>query len=690
MVEGDLRVIAGSALDFSYLNDGKTISLPLQSLAQQDGSMSLAVNQQSKRLFCAVMPMQDVFGGVPSHQDANDYAEELHRRGYNMVRFVSLQDVLMAGRKIDFDYDVNKLDHWFYFLAALKKRGIYWQMDVVSWENGAYAAANRFNRNKSKHLIARLYSDAQAMQHWQNIVKTLLLKKNPYTGINTLTDPALALVTLVNENDLLQIINITQRLPSWLDGATQKVLNHLFMEWLQKYAPPLYARAKQQDKSLFSHASIHMPWSAAITQFAVARSIAIHQEMSQHLRHKGYQGLITGMNSDGNQIGSGIPRQGLDVLTSHAYHDLPQELGTVNQTLGPKRRHSMRSSTTDSIEYVRRLLLARQANKPFIVDEYNHAFPNPWRREAALLIPAYAAFQGWDGICRFARPVELAYGHSQAPRNHYITAFGVGMDPIARGGESIAAMLFLRRDVSVGRSMRRLELQPEPMIASGAAWQRWPKSLGLLGLNNRMAIDWSAHPHQKGALALNPSFFLQSQGQQQRQLQVTQVSSTHNTPDHQIHIAGKQITINTARTEAVSFEQGDNVTVSRLHIQDADSPGLVAISALDAYSLADSRHLLLVYLTDAHNTAMEMSGNTLTDHGHLPVLLRSGQVHITLQQKTDQACNIKAYSLSMQGKRMEQITRVKSYSQHKQCMLDIHLDTAKLHHPALYFELVRL
>jgi len=38
MVEGDLRVIAGSALDFSYLNDGKPISQPLQSLPQQDGS----------------------------------------------------------------------------------------------------------------------------------------------------------------------------------------------------------------------------------------------------------------------------------------------------------------------------------------------------------------------------------------------------------------------------------------------------------------------------------------------------------------------------------------------------------------------------------------------------------------------------------------------------------------------------
>ncbi len=684
-----MRVVAGSALDFSYLNNDGSISSPVQLLMQQGRTVNLAINQKKKRLFCAVMPMQDVFGGVPNHQDADSYAEELYRRGYNMVRFVSLQDVFMAGQKIDFDYDEDKLDRWFYFLAALKKRGVYWQLDVVSWENGGYAAANRFNRNKSQHLIARLYSDSQAMQHWQKIVKTLLLRKNPYTGGNTLTDPALALVTLVNENDLLQIINITQRLPSWIDSETQEALNDLFMEWLHTHNAGLYKQAKDQKNRLFLRASIDMPWSAEVTRFAVSRSITIHQQMRKYLRQQGYQGLLTGMNSDGNQIGSAIPRQTLDVLTSHAYHDLPQELGTLNQMLGPKRKHSMLSSTSDSIEYLRRLLLARQSNKPFVVDEYNHAFPNPWRREAALLVPSYAAFQGWDGICRFARPVELAYGHSKAPRNHYITAFGVGMDPIARGGESVAAMLFLRRDVQEGRSIRYLELQPEQMMASGAAWQRWPKSLGVLGLNHRIALDWSARPHQKGAKSLTPNFFLQSQQEQQKELLIDTEPSIYNTPEGQIHIVGKQIVINTARTEAVSFEQGDKVIVSRLRVQNSDSPGLVAVSALDDYTIMESRHLLLVYLTDAHNTDMKMSGKTLVDHGHLPVLLRSGQVQITLNQKVNDTCNIKMYSLSMQGTRMEQVTSMKSIRQNKLCVLDIHLNTATLKHPALYFELVR-
>jgi len=692
ITEKNMRVIRGSALDFSTLNPPKEdISEHLKVVHDVKGAHFFYKNKQ-RRLFCAVMTFQNVFGGFPSHQDSDEYADELSIRGYNLVRFMSLQDVLMQGYRKNFDYDAERLDRLQYFMAALKKRGIFWEVDVLSWDVGGPAANERYLKGTSRMFRSHLFYDSKAMLAWKGIVDHLFLRKNPYTGTSLLADPALAIITPVNENDLLQSINIAMRVNSWLDKTVKYQLNIAFSHWLKQHAPIKFSRLSKGDRSLFnSHTSI----LAEIVGFSIERSQRTHHTMTSYLREKGYRGLITGMNNDGNQIGSSIPRQGLDVITMHAYHDHPTELGTVNQTFGPTRRHTMLSSTDGSMDYLRRLFMARQANKPFVVDEYNHAFPNPWRREAALVIPAYGSLHDWDGICRFSRPVELAYGHTEASRHHYATAFGVGMDPIARAGETLAGLLFLRQDVHPTDKVLRLQMNQDDFIDSGIAWQRWPLSINGLGLLTKTEVLWVKQgKHQKGFVPLYPHDFKKNHAELLptflKVLHVDKhfsISEGYVSSNKEVRTKNKQIIVSTSNTEAASFDGSTPIHINHLNIQQSNSAGLLSISSIDQQPLATSKRMLLIYLTDARNSDMVIKGKTLTKHGHLPILIRSGSVKFSFQRANSAGCLMDMYALTLQGKRVEKMkTHVERNKQH--CMLNATVDTKKLHQPSLYFELI--
>ena len=73
--------------------------------------------------------MEPGLGGFPDHADADRYALQLARHGYNIARLTFLDASLMSGRDGDFDFDPQVLDRIHYLLAALKRNGISWIID---------------------------------------------------------------------------------------------------------------------------------------------------------------------------------------------------------------------------------------------------------------------------------------------------------------------------------------------------------------------------------------------------------------------------------------------------------------------------------------------------------------------------------------------------------------------------------
>ena len=63
----------------------------------------------------------------------------------------------------------------------------------------------------------------------------------------------------------------------------------------------------------------------------------------------------------------------------------------------------------------------------------------------------------------------------------------------------------------------------------------------------------------------------------------------------------KLMTVITPKTEAIVFDEPKPTNLKQLSILNADSPALVAISAMDNQPLANSKRMLLILSTDARN-----------------------------------------------------------------------------------------
>lgn len=153
------------------------------------------------------------FGGAfPPHDEADVLAKRLASLGFNCVRIHHIDKECAprgiwkkAARKDTFDPD--QLDRLHYFLAALKRQGIYWNLNLhvsrAYWEGADFADGLTPEERRAKlptHCkgIDRLDERLIAMQ--KDYARAFLATVNPHTGCAPVDDTALAMVEINNEN----------------------------------------------------------------------------------------------------------------------------------------------------------------------------------------------------------------------------------------------------------------------------------------------------------------------------------------------------------------------------------------------------------------------------------------------------------------------------------------------------------
>lgn len=678
----DLQIAAASALDFSTLFPIPPGAGTAHITTDTQGHFTLGGKRI--RFLSAVLVHGGPNGGFPDHAGADVLARQLRMHGYNLARLHFVDATLMQGRVNDFDFDPVQLDHFFYLLSALKREGIFWEIDAMTSWNGAYGdvGANRFNQTHELKLA--VYTDPTAQKHWKRLVDNVLTLENPYTGLPTLQDPMLALVTLVNEGGL----GFTSR------KGYSPILRPLFRDWLaRRYGDPAQLRKAWGAASPESWSDITLPGryehsarAADMARFSSDLERSTARWMTDYLREKGYAGLITSFNN-GKDLQASIARQDMDVVTMHAYFDRP------NNFVRPGSRETGESSLPQLAPYMRQLASARHWGKPFLVDEYDHVFWNSWRREAGILIPAYASLQDWDGISRFANPVVLGYGMDRVPRHQAIYPFGIGMDPIARAGETLAALLYRRGDLQVARSAITIDLNQSYLFEKRGALGQMPEDISRLALLTGVGLrlDGQGRPGQaKGGTTLNLQPSDPVSGRLQQGLGILnsrlgmgtesrwkeQVAGLHargvlkpanrtdveqgvyesDTGEILLDSRKHRLQVVTPRTAAVVFDNGLPIQLKHLRIETADGPALVAASSLDGLPLDQSRRILLTLASDAQNSGMGFADpdrKVLLSLGQLPVKIRTAKVSIFLAHRNPDGLQL--YALALNGERQSSL-----------------------------------
>ncbi|WP_426229904.1 glycoside hydrolase [Pararhizobium sp. DWP3-4] len=632
-----------SPLDFSSILPNPPIEDGSRLLTGKQGNLVRAkAPDKPVKLLCASLAWSPASGGFPNHADADLYAAQLAKHGYNIARLHFVDASLMFGRNRDFDFDPETLDRVHYLLAALKRNGIYWIMDGLSSWRGAYGGYDD-RWEPSSDLKLALYFDGKAFDHWLEFQRRFLTLVNPYTGTAPIDDSALALVILVNENNIEfdSIVREREGKPHYDDR-----LKLPFNAWLkQRYGssdalskawPDLKSDERLEDASIALPKSRYedSPRLKDLQAFFVSVETSTTARMTDALRGLGYRGEISNFNN-WPTLQTTLSREALPVITMNTYQDW---VGSYS----PGATMTQKSSLDDGAGYMRLIAAARWLGKPFVVSEYDHLFWNRYRYEAGLVMPAYAAQQGWDVLCRHAHgPIILKYGEPY-PHKKGMLPYAIALDPVARAGETLAALLFRRGDVATSKLTIPFLVRGEQDLTDDMQ-AREPEQLTELGLVGAIGMTKAA----TGSLSVGQP---RSSVDPQTILDAAKAAgllATDNQTDLKTGLyesdTGEllldrlrgQLRVSTPKTEAVAFSTlREPVNLGSVRVEASDGNGMLAVSVLDdAESIVQSHRLLVIYATDAHNTGMKFRDDedkVIADFGQLPVLIRKGYVDLSL------------------------------------------------------------
>jgi hypothetical protein len=176
----------------------------------------------------------------PEKKDAPKIASHLAKYGVNIVRFHHMDmmqspDGIWASVNPDRVLDAGQLDRLDFFIAELKKNGIYADLNLLvsrPFARGPELAKDIDSVREWKTRAALGFFDAAIVDLQKKYARDLLTHQNPYTGNAYAQEPAVALIEINNENGLAQtyLSGNIDTLPQYY----KKELETLWNAWLSK------------------------------------------------------------------------------------------------------------------------------------------------------------------------------------------------------------------------------------------------------------------------------------------------------------------------------------------------------------------------------------------------------------------------------------------------------------------------
>ncbi|MCH4540034.1 glycoside hydrolase [Ochrobactrum sp. POC9] len=650
VTQQNLEIEAGSPLDFSTFLLNPAITEERRLILNPDGHIALQGNPSAPyRLLCGTI------GNIPDNATADKMAVQLRRHGYNCVRFHFLDIALMEGQLQDFEYRQDILDRFRYYMAALKQNGIYWIVDGLTSNGGALGGVTDRWGTEGR-LKLKTHVENAAFGHWLRFQVDIFGTVNPYTGLVPFEDPAMAVVVPFNENGL--------SFNSWiyangdLQGLTE--LRVPFNQWLRERYSTTAALANAWGSELalnenLENSTVILPanryaGTARLRDFArflVDIETRTMERMSDCIRAMGFKGVVAPYNN-WTGIQPALTRSNQAGVAMNTYHDWIGDMSPGGQI-------EQNSSLANAVEYFRLAASARHFGKPFVMTEYDHLFWNRFRYEAGLAMPSYAAFQGWDVLCRHSNgALVLGYGGSDF-NEQYIRPYRTALDPIARAGETLAALLFRRGDVA--KAAHQIVAQVQDVSNLVGLDTQEPDAVTIMSLMTGFAQGDAAQA--PGAVLVGSPRQINSQAAAITFLRNSGVLAVDNLSDAasgiyasdtgeiMLDIAAKQMRVVTPHTEAVAFASVTQaISLGQMTVWNASGASLFAVSSLDGQTVAQSSKLLIIMATNARNTGMTFSDTEqkiVSNYGALPVEIKVEWVQFSLS--TDRPWRISPINL---------------------------------------------
>ncbi len=424
---------SGSALDFS--------SIAIDSPAGKYGPLKAVGNHFEFQNSPGIT--QVLYGAnlttsacAPEKAKSDLVAVRMTRIGYNTIRLHHYDDLWQANEN-DTNGDTYR-DRMDYFISNAKNRGLYLYLDMYSSRKVKYSdlgldGEGNMTGAEYKFLAvtgAALADDATAVSsghvaaysNWCNFVMSVLGHTNTYTGMTYAADPAISIISVVNEPAFST---------SW---SSVRNLEPVKYAWKKCHGATL--------ANLFP-ASSQSVGSAMWNTFILWLQTNGYSEMVDYCRDAGYNGLLTVAYDKRCNLDSASGLSDFDFHDSHSYVDHPS--GDIpERTIDGENPLSGLPEYVDTGSSQYANVLNQRPGVPHTLSEWNHCTPNPLRGVGALLGSAYMRSRGWDGIWRFA----YAQGSSNLFDTTTPNSFDVSKDEVMKASDAGVVSFFLRGDVT--------------------------------------------------------------------------------------------------------------------------------------------------------------------------------------------------------------------------------------------------
>ncbi|MBN1506679.1 MAG: hypothetical protein JW955_07525 [Sedimentisphaerales bacterium] len=585
----------------------------------------------------------------PSKADAPVVAAHLARFGINCVRFHFLDSnwsasLFVRGSDSTRSLDPNQLDILDYFVAELKKRGIYTNLNLNVGRTFRKGDGVRDYEYLGFAKAVNYFDEHIQMLH-KEYARQLLTHRNAYTGHEYRHEPAVAIVELVNENSIVEawfsdrlLGKNTQRNPgTWTDITAwyAEELTTKYNDWLRQTLKTeelseLRKTAGVAEGEPVPRLTRSQFKNAPAKRFHAEAAFYMHLEqayfkgMYDYLKNDlGVESLIAG-TSDHNHYNSGYllltSASQCDIVDGHVYWQHPSH--TTDPKTG-KRGFSIGNTpmVDDPLNStVVQLSRSPVAGKPYTVSEINHPFPNEYACEGIGILGAYAAFHDWDGVFFYTFEHKAAADWSPRMPSH----FEIQSDPVKMMNLAAGACTFLRGDVQPAKETLCRSYSPEEVRESiRLASSRRPfftpgfsPALALVHATRIRDFDKSGGPYPTASST------------------DTIVSDTSQLAWHRDGARQGYVTIDTNKSQAlIGFLKHVERPLTHLAVTVENEFCAVVVTSLDDKPISQADRLLLVTTARSANTGMKWNDKrtTLTDWGTAPTLIEPVRGFVTLR-----------------------------------------------------------
>lgn len=626
----------------------------------------------------------------PDHELADRRAAFYAKYGINSVRLHKFADGTgwagIQSEESAAEYDPVGLERMDYQVAQFKEAGIYVKLsahfgtiklgpddvrDVPFLEEfGRFEG--RKNRVSAPHS-AFFYSPELQNLHIRQIVN-LLRHRNPHTGLTYAEDPAVFAIEIINEQSIFFYTSMAplkesptirrqvgERFSDWLRaryGSHEGLLKawgenspdgfekdgfpageHLGKRNILPLGNPWYWDPAQLEGSL-AHRRQRL---LDTLRFLYELQCEAYDRYVAAVREAGYDGEILGSNWQAGRALSHYANLHSDarvgLIDRHNYFG-GNRGGTGKLAADSMLARAGSGSLSSGLQQV--------GDRPFMLSEWIHVFPNEWGVEGPAILAAYGlGLQGWDVSYLFQNGDNAAFSRQLGGQ-----AWDV-MAPQVLGIFPAVARQVLRGDVteSAAVAVRRVHVPSlfegrlgfEDQVAQGYddkeldGSQVPARSLAVA----RCTVDFTDDPQRTPAFDLKPfqqdGFLVSATGQLRWKEGGGSTDGFY--------------TMNTPGTKAVvGFAEGQVCALDEVTITPRSRFAAIYVTAADKDgAVATSKSLLVVAMARARNTGMKFNraGDELLDKGRGPVLLEP--VQATLQIQRPGVCTV--YLLDHDGRR---------------------------------------